>query len=134
MKGGKIMDGKGGTVLIGLGTDIIEIKRIERVMQRPAFSKRIFTESERAWLQTKGKNLSQSAAGLFCAKEAVAKALGTGFSDGLCFCDIEISHTQQGMPVVVRPHGRFLLSIAHCQTYAVATAILLEEGELHAGD
>ncbi len=129
------MNGKGeDTVFTGVGTDIIEIERIQRAMQRPAFSKRIFTEAERAWLQTKGGSLPQSAAGLFCAKEAIAKALGTGFTNGLRFCDIEISHTEQGTPFVMRPHGRFLLSIAHCQTYAVATAILLEEGARHAGD
>ena len=113
--------------MTGLGTDIIEIERIARAMRRPAFSARIFTPLERAWLQTKGGNIPQSAAGLFCAKEAVAKALGTGFADGLRFCDIEIDHTAQGAPFVSRPHGRFLLSIAHCQTYAVATAVLLEE-------
>lgn len=112
--------------MIGLGTDIIEIARIEAALSRPAFAQRIFTPNERDWLGRKGKNLPQSAAGLFCAKEAVAKALGTGFRDGLNFRDIEIDHTEQGAPFVLRPHGGFLLSISHCQTYATATAVLLD--------
>lgn len=112
--------------MIGLGTDIIEISRIEAALRRSAFARRAFTRAEQAWLETKGKTMPQSAAGLFCAKEAIAKALGTGFRDGLNLRDIEIGHTEQGAPFVVRPHRRFLLTIAHCDSYATATAILLD--------
>lgn len=115
--------------MIGLGTDIIEIERIEKALCRPSFSERAFTQSEREWLDTKGNNMIQSAAGLFCAKEAVAKALGTGFSDGLNLRDIEIRHTEKGAPYVAKPQGSFLLTIAHCQSYATATAILLDRGD-----
>lgn len=116
--------------MTGLGTDIIEIARIEKALCRPAFVQHVFTQAERDWLEEQGKNVTQSAAGLFCAKEAVAKALGTGFRDGLNLRDIEISHTELGAPVVVRPQGQFLLSIAHCQSYATATAILLDGGDV----
>lgn len=112
--------------MIGLGTDIIEIERIRQAMERPAFITHVFTDKEYDWLKSKGKNMAQSAAGLFCAKEAVAKALGTGFANGLRIRDIEIGHTEQGVPVVLRPHTHFLLSISHCKAYAAATAILLE--------
>ncbi len=116
--------------MTGLGTDIIEINRIERALCRPSFMQRIFTKAECDWLNGQGNNLPQSAAGLFCAKEAVAKALGTGFQNGLNLKDIEISHTELGAPFVLRPHRNFLLSIAHCQSYATATAILLDRGNM----
>ncbi|MGN1014796.1 MAG: holo-ACP synthase [Butyricicoccus sp.] len=116
--------------MAGLGTDIIEIERIGAAMQKPAFMRRVYTESERSWLDSRGSNAVQSAAGLFCAKEAVSKALGTGFQSGLSFQDIEIGHSELGAPIVLRPSGQFLLSISHCQTYAVATALYLgEKGE-----
>ncbi|MDO5548188.1 MAG: holo-ACP synthase [Eubacteriales bacterium] len=113
--------------MAGLGTDIIEIRRIEQAIARERFQKRVYTEAEREWLRSRGENLPQSAAGLFCAKEAVAKALGTGFGAALSFQDIEIGHTAEGAPVVLRPAGEFLLSISHCQEYAVATALLMTE-------
>ena len=62
--------------------------------------------------------------------EAVAKACGTGIGEGMSFQDIEIGHLESGAPVVLRPAGRFVLSISHCQEYATATAILLaDEGK-----
>lgn len=113
--------------MAGLGTDIIEIKRIQTAMARGRFVERVYTKAEQEWLQSRGGNLSQSAAGLFCAKEAVAKALGTGFGAALSFQDIEIGHTESGAPVVLRPQGTFLLSISHCQEYAVATVLCLTD-------
>ena len=113
--------------MLGLGTDIIEIERIRAAMQRKGFAERVFTEQERAWLSSSGKNMEESAAGLWCAKEAIAKALGTGFRNGLNMCDIEIGHTELGAPIVLKPHAGFLLSISHCKAYATATAILLQE-------
>ena len=56
----------------------------------------------------------------------ILEALGTGFQNGLRFRDIEIAHTEQGAPYVLHPDQPFLLSISHCQTYATATAILLD--------
>ena len=112
--------------MTGLGTDIIEIARIEKAIARESFLRHVFTEQEQNWLKEKGNQMPQSAAGLFCAKEAVAKALGTGFQNGLRFRDIEIAHTEQGAPYVLHPDQPFLLSISHCQTYATATAILLD--------
>ncbi len=110
----------------GLGTDIVEIERVRRAIAKPRFFRKVFTPSEQEWLRDLGDNAAQSAAGLFCAKEAVAKALGTGFGKGLTFQDIEIGHTELGAPIVVRPKGDFLLSISHCHAYAVATALCLD--------
>lgn len=119
--------------MLGLGTDIIEIERVAAAMQRERFVQHVFTENERAWLETQGHKV-QSAAGLWCAKEAVAKALGTGFQNGLNLIDIEIGHTELGAPIVCRPAGNFLLSITHCRQYAAATAVLLEQEHSHADD
>lgn len=67
--------------------------------------------------------------GRFAAKEAVSKALGTGFGKDLSFLDIEISHDERGKPVVTLfrkfSHEKVLLSISHCKEYATATAILI---------
>ena len=113
--------------MTGLGTDIIEIVRIEKAIARESFLRHVFTEQEQNWLKEKGNQMPQSAAGLFCAKEAVAKAMGTGFQNGLHFRDIEIAHTELGQPYVLRPNQSFLLSISHCQSYATATAFLLHD-------
>lgn len=118
--------------MTGLGTDIIEIARIARAIQRDSFVRHTFTVCEQEWLDTKGKNKAESAAGLFCAKEAVAKALGTGFQRGLNLKDIEITHDKLGAPQVNKPQKNFLLSISHCREYATATAILLENTQVEA--
>ena len=93
--------------MIGLGTDIIEIERIRRAIQRERFVSHTFTPQEQAWLETKAKNKAESAAGLFCAKEAVAKALGTGFQRGLNLKDIEITHDALGAPNPCLPSTRY---------------------------
>lgn len=118
--------------MTGLGTDIIEIARIARAIQRDSFVRHTFTVCEQEWLNTKGGNKAESAAGLFCAKEAVAKALGTGFQRGLNLKDIEITHDELGAPRVKKPQKNFLLSISHCREYATATAILLEDTQVEA--
>ena len=111
--------------MLGLGTDIIEISRIARNLDKAAFVRRVYTEQEEAYWRARGVCAAESAAGLFCAKEAIVKALGTGFN--LPMRSVEIGHDALGRPYVISPKGRFLLSISHCKEYATATAILLEE-------
>ncbi|MGE4549363.1 MAG: holo-ACP synthase [Intestinibacillus sp.] len=114
----------------GLGTDIVEIVRIEKALGNRRFLARVYTQREQEYLQSVGKLAAQSAAGMFCAKEAVAKALGSGFSGGLRLTDIEITHSALGAPearVAGRDELRLLLSISHCREYATATALLWEE-------
>lgn len=117
-------------MIIGIGTDIIEIDRVKRLMGKKAFFSRFFTETERKYLSNKKP---ESTAGYFCAKEAVVKALGTGFS-GFKWTDVEILKIDSVPGVAL--HGMALnianskgvtnikLSISHCRTYAVATAIM----------
>ena len=72
--------------------------KIERAIQKAHFLNRVFTEAERAYLQGRGKGAGESAAAMFAAKEAVAKALGTGFSQGIGPRQIEICNTPEGKP------------------------------------
>ena len=81
-------------MLKGLGCDIVEIARMEESLKTEGFAERVFTEMERRRIEQKGV---QTAAGYWAAKEAVAKALGTGFVEyGLK--DIEILTDEAGAP------------------------------------
>ncbi len=110
----------------GIGTDILEIERIGSLLHREVFVRRVFTDAERDYFMH-APLPAQTAAGIFCAKEAVAKALGTGFGAQVALRDIAVGHTEAGAPrVTVRGYERleWSLSISHCRTYATATAIL----------
>ena len=81
-------------MLKGLGCDIVEIARMESALAKEGFAERVFTDMERHNIEKKGV---QTAAGYWAAKEAVAKALGTGFVEyGLK--DIEILTDEAGAP------------------------------------
>ena len=114
--------------IFGIGTDIVEVKRLETLSE--AFMQRCFTEREREKLKNKS---AESVAGYFAAKEAVAKALGTGFA-GFSPSAIEILHDKTGKPEVVLHASaakiaddaeikKIVLSISHCKSYATATAV-----------
>lgn len=82
---------------VGLGIDIVEIARIAKIMSRsPAFIERVYTEDERVYCRKSARPATRFAA-RFAAKEAVLKALGTGFSHGICPQDVEIV-SQKGRP------------------------------------
>lgn len=114
-----------------IGTDIIEIARVERAAGKKNFLERVFTEGERRHYADKGCK-AQTLAGMFCAKEAVVKALGCGFG-AVNITDIEVTHNGQGKPGVVlhnlafeHAKGRTAhISISHCKDYATAVCILV---------
>ncbi|MCL1862761.1 MAG: holo-ACP synthase [Defluviitaleaceae bacterium] len=114
--------------IFGVGVDIVKVERFEKYVADPscAFMQKIFTSREREYLS--GKK-AQSIAGIFAAKEAVAKALGTGFA-GRLPRDIEILHKQSGMPYVVlhkkksRRRYKIHVSISHTDTDAIAYATI----------
>lgn len=122
--------------VLGLGTDIVEIARIEAQLERGGdrLAKRVLTEAEYVRFQT----LSEPARFLakrFAAKEAAAKALGTGIGRGVSFQHIHISNNADGAPQLEFSDGagqrletlgakRALLSIADERHYAVATVVL----------
>lgn len=119
-------------MILGIGNDIIEIARIQAVIARHSkrFLNRIFTPSEQEYC-LKRKNPALHLAGRFAAKEAIVKALGTGFSQGISWLDIEIKNDSKGKPIVsFSPSAKELfgdlnlhISISHCHHYATAFAV-----------
>jgi len=117
----------------GIGCDIIEIERIERSIERfgEHLLSRLFTGKERRIPLTR-RDLSSFYAGRFAAKEALAKALGTGIGSRLSWHDMEILQDEIGKPIVVWnsliPHefgfSHTYLSISHSKSHALAYAIL----------
>ena len=89
-------------MIVGIGTDIIEISRILSLLKKhdESFAKRILSEQELAIYQRqtiKEKFIAKK----WAAKEAVSKALGTGFTQGVSFTDMTIEHTEEGKPLIV---------------------------------
>ena len=111
----------------GIGVDLCAVSRMARAIEKAHFFTRVFTENERAYLQGRGRAVGQSAAAMFAAKEAVAKALGAGFTH-FGFSDIEILPDAAGRPVAAlygnaRREGRVHVSIAHDSGVATAFAV-----------
>jgi len=123
-------------MILGIGLDLCDIGRMERAIESDHFVDRVFTAAEADRLRRAAPpRRGQMAAGLFAAKEAVAKALGTGF-DGFGPWDIEITPDASGRPVCALKDGaleraralggdgmRVWVSITHEQGTAAATAI-----------
>lgn len=117
--------------IIGIGTDIVEINRIEKAINRTEkFLTKVFTKKEIEYCSSK-PNKYERFAGRFCAKEAISKALGTGVRD-FNLTDIEIVNDALGKPEV-KFYGnleneintvKIHLTISHCKDYATATAII----------
>ena len=84
--------------IIGIGTDMCAVSRMEKAIQKEHFYERVFFEQERAYLESKENARAQSAAAMFAAKEAVSKALGTGFIRGIMPWTIEVTHAENGAP------------------------------------
>lgn len=82
-------------MIVGIGTDLVEIARVEKACEKQAFLSHIYTEEE---CRQAGKNISRLA-GNFAVKEAVAKAFGTGFRTFLPG-DIEVLRDESGKPYV----------------------------------
>ena len=86
-------------MVIGVGTDLIEISRVQHSIARfgDRFLQRIYTPAEVEYCQGK-KNAAESFAARFAAKEAAAKALGTGISRGVSWLEIEVTREPGGRP------------------------------------
>ena len=134
MKG--IFRSLGETMVLGLGSDLIEIARIEQSIQRfgARFLERVFTPAEIAYCQTK-RHAAESFAARFAAKEAGAKALGTGISHGISWPEIEVVREATGRPVLqwsgralerVRAMGvrRTSLTLTHAREMALAVVVV----------
>ncbi|HBT18427.1 MAG TPA: holo-[acyl-carrier-protein] synthase [Clostridiaceae bacterium] len=123
-------------MVLGIGIDLIEIHRVEKVFSTEDKKKRVFTASELLWLSDKKV---ESLAGVYAAKEALAKALGTGIRE-ISFLHMEVLKDPLGKPlfneVLLLPHlkrcfgeknFRLHLSISHDRERATAM-VVIEEG------
>ncbi len=121
--------------IIGIGTDITECLRIARMIERHGelFIDRVYTPDEISYCQSR-KQSTQHFAGRWAAKEALLKALGTGWRKGITWRDLEIRNEASGKPVVAVRGGakdvveqlgisKLLVSISHCRTHATAYAL-----------
>ena len=124
-------------MIVGLGTDIVEIVRIGQMIERHGelFLDRVYTDGEIRYCQRR-KESYQHFAGRWAAKEAVMKTLGTGWTRGVSWRDIEVGTKKSGQPTINICGGagelaermgidEILITISHCRTYATATAIAI---------
>jgi holo-[acyl-carrier protein] synthase len=121
-------------MIFGIGIDIIEIERIKKSIEKfdKIFLNKIFTKTELDYCLSK-KNKYQHFAARFAAKEAIAKALATGWSKGFRWKDIDIYNEESGMPNV-KLHGNlenFLgndkslkITMSHSEHYVTCFAII----------
>ena len=126
-------------MIVGTGIDLVEIGRIQHSMDRygSRFLNRVYTAEEQAYCLRK-RNAAESFAARFAAKEAGAKALGTGISFGVNWLEIEVVRAPGGRPTL-RFHGRAAqiaaaigvarsaLSITHTANLAMASVVLENE-------
>lgn len=130
---------------VGLGVDIVDITRMKRILERtPSFARKVYSDEERAYCLDKATPEVHFAT-RFAAKEAVVKALGTGFSGGIGVRDIEVRRTSKGRPYVVlsgraKEVARELgvrelpISLSYTHTEAVACAMAITEASVRAAE
>ncbi len=131
-------------MIIGLGSDLCDIRRIEKSLDRfgERFSTRIFSAEERARAERRPHSRAATYAKRFAAKEACAKALGTGFRRGVFFSDLRVINLPSGQPTLalhggalarlaaITPAGhvaRIALSLTDEYPYAYANVIISAE-------
>jgi holo-[acyl-carrier protein] synthase len=123
--------------VIGIGTDIVECLRIAQMIERHGelFIQRVFTTREIEYCSSR-RAATQHYAGRWAAKEAVLKAMGTGWVRGITWRDVAVHNSSSGQPSVVlagearevceqRGIAEILISISHCRSHATAYALAL---------
>lgn len=120
-------------MILGIGCDIIELRRVERLLSEQAKADRIFTEAEQRYCDSRGAERIASYAGRFAVKEAVVKAFGCGIG-AVSWADIEVVNQPDGVPTVrfygeaarlagSRDRSRMHISLSHGRDYATANAV-----------
>ena len=121
-------------MIVGIGNDIIEIERIEKAISKESFKIKIYTQRELENIEKRGDRV-ETYAGIFSAKEAISKAIGTGVRE-FSLTDLEILNDDLGKPYVVvserldkiikskKENYQIEISISHSKKYATAMAII----------
>ena len=122
-------------MIVGIGNDIIEIERIEKAISKEGFKNKVYTQKELENIEKRGDRV-ETYAGIFSAKEAISKAIGTGVRE-FSLTDLEILNDDLGKPYVVvserldkiikskKENYQIEISISHSKKYATAVAIIL---------
>ena len=122
-------------MIVGIGNDIIEIERIEKAILKEGFKNKVYTQRELENIRKRG-NRTETYAGIFSAKEAISKAIGTGVRE-FSLTDLEILNDDLGKPYVVisekldkilkvkKEDYQIEISISHSKKYATAIAIIV---------
>ena len=120
-------------MIIGIGTDIIEISRVRQAVGREIFKQKVFSAAEQNYCESRGKQKYSSYAARFAAKEAFFKALGTGIFTKLT--EVEVKNNSQGQPEIFlsgktkifseeKGVKKIFLSLSHSKDFATAVCVL----------
>ena len=122
-------------MIVGIGNDIIEIERVEKAISKEGFIAKVYTQREIENIVKRG-NRTETYAGIFSAKEAVSKAIGTGVRE-FALTDLEILNDDLGKPYVIvsdklkkiiqrkKENYQIEIAISHSKKYATAMAIII---------
>ena len=121
-------------MIVGIGNDIIEIERVEKAISKEGFIAKVYTQREIENIVERG-NRTETYAGIFSAKEAISKAIGTGVRE-FSLTDLEILNDDLGKPYVIvsdklkkiiqrkKENYQIEIAISHSKKYATAMAII----------
>ena len=122
-------------MIVGIGNDIIEIERVEKAISKEGFIAKVYTQREIENIVKRG-NRAETYAGIFSAKEAISKAIGTGVRE-FALTDLEILNDDLGKPYVIvsdklnkiiqskKENYQIEIAISHSKKYATAIAIII---------
>ena len=122
-------------MIVGIGNDIIEIERIEKAISKEGFIAKVYTQREIENIVKRG-NRAETYAGIFSAKEAISKAIGTGVRE-IALTDLDILNDDLGKPYVIvsdklnkiiqrkKENYQIEIAISHSKKYATAMAIII---------
>jgi len=122
-------------MIVGIGNDIIEIERVEKAISKEGFIAKVYTQREIENIVKRG-NRTETYAGIFSAKEAISKAIGTGVRE-FALTDLEILNDDLGKPYVIvsdklnkiiqrkKENYQIEIAISHSKKYATAIAIII---------
>ena len=122
-------------MIVGIGNDIIEIERVEKAISKEGFIAKVYTQREIENIVKRG-NRTETYAGIFSAKEAISKAIGTGVRE-FALTDLEILNDDLGKPYVTvsdklnkiiqrkKENYQIEIAISHSKKYATAMAIII---------